>query len=131
MGVKPAQIAAILGIARNAPPAPPSDADVSKQEAVRLLVPAIAEFRRKGYSMQQIADSFRGVGFELTTPTLKSYLSRVKASKRRRRDAPRNGAPPTKVPAVPTEKETARSTKTEVSAKSGKDAFLVKDKDSY
>lgn len=131
MGVKRAQIEAIIEMARNAPPAPPSETDVSKQEGVRLLVPAIAEFRRKGYSMQQIADSFRGVGFELTTPTLKSYLARVKASKRRRRDAPRSGAEATKMVPVSTEKESARLAKKEVPAKSGKDAFLVKDKDSY
>jgi hypothetical protein len=131
MGVKRSQIAAIIEKARKAPRAPASEADVSKQEAVRLLRGAIAEYRRKGYTLEQIAESFRGEGLDLTTPTLKSYLSRVNASKRPRREAFRNGTAATKVPPVSMEKETARSAKKEAPAKSGKDAFLVRDKDSY
>jgi hypothetical protein len=131
MRVKRAVIAAIEEKARKAPIAPASEAEVSKQEAVRLLSGAIAEFRRKGYSLEQIAENFRGEGLELTTPTLKSYLSRAKASKQRRRAAPRHAAAATKVPVVLTEKEPTRLAQKEVPAKSGKDAFLVKDKDSY
>jgi hypothetical protein len=127
MGVKRAVIAAIEEKARKAPPAPASEADVSKQEAVKLLFGAVAEFRRKGYSLEQIAENFRGEGLELTTPTLKSYLSRVKASKR----PPRNGAVAATAQPVSTEKEATRLTKKDAPAKSGKDAFLVKDKDSY
>jgi hypothetical protein len=131
MGVKRAVIAAIEEKARKAPPAPASEADVSKQEAVKLLFGAVAEFRRKGYSLEQIAENFRGEGLELTTPTLKSYLSRVKASKRRPQRPPRNGAVAATAQPVSTEKEATRLTKKDAPAKSGKDAFLVKDKDSY
>jgi len=134
-----AQVALMSEKARRTPPAPPAEANVTKQEAVRLLAPDIAGLRRKGYTMAQIADSFRGDGLDLSTPTLKSYLSRAKAQRSRRRDAPKKAPVPTKAAAPltekatppSTEKETQPLTKKDTPSKSGKDAFLVKDKDSY
>ena len=81
-----AQVAAIAEKARKMPPAPPAEANVTKQEAVRLLVPEIEALQRKGYKLDQIVESFRGDGLDLTTATMKSYLSRAKAS---RQAAPR------------------------------------------
>jgi hypothetical protein len=142
-----AQVALMAEKARRTPPAPPAEANVTKQEAVRLLAREIAGLQRKGYKLEQIVASFKGDGLDLSTATMKSYLSRAKASRRRRRDAPKRAPIPTKAAAplteretppstkreAPpmTEKETPPSTKQDTPAKSGKDAFLVKDKDSY
>jgi hypothetical protein len=141
-----AQVALMAEKARRMPPAPPAEANVTKQEAVRLLAREIAGLRRKGYKLEQIVASFRGDGLDPSTATMKSYLSRVKASRSRGRGGPKQPtvatkgaapltageAPPSTKRETPrlTEKETRPSTK-DTPAKSGKDAFLAKDKDSY
>jgi len=142
-----AQVALMVEKARRMPPAPPAEANITKQAAVRILAPEIAGLRRKGYKLEQIVAGFRGDGLDLSTATMKSYLSRVKASRSRRRGAPKQGPVATKG-ATPltagetpsstkretpplTEKEAPTSTKKDTPTKSGKDAFLVKDKDSY
>jgi hypothetical protein len=132
--------------ARRMPPPPPAEANVTKQEAVRLLAGEIAGLQRKGYTLEQIVASFKGDGLDLSTATMKSYLSRVKASRRRRRGAvkqarvqPKEAAPlkgPETRPLTTieaarlTQKETPPLTN-DTPAKSGRDAFLVRDKDSY
>jgi hypothetical protein len=141
-----AQVDLIAEKARRTPPAPPAEANLTKQEAVRLLAPEIAGLQRKGYKLDQIVASFRGDGLDLSTATMKSYLSRAKASRSQRRGAPKQTAVPTKGAAPLTEKETPPSTKRETPplteketppstkdapAKSGKDAFLLKEKPSY
>jgi len=142
-----AQVALMAEKARRMPPAPPAEANVTKQEAVRLLAREIAGLQRKGYKLEHIVAGFRGDGLDLSTATMKSYLSRAKASRSRRRGAPKQtpvpakGAAPLTERETPpsierktpplTEKETPSSTKKDTPAKSGKDAFLVKDKDSY
>jgi|SRR5580692_571127 len=128
---------------------------LTKQDVVKRLARELAAVQARGYTMEQIAECLRGIGFEISTPTLKSYLQRVK--KRDGKDAPerrvrhgsavaqptreREPSPPaaTEPPAVaqPTrEREpsppAATDPKTDGAAtRSGKDAFLVKDKDSY
>jgi hypothetical protein len=142
-----AQVALIAEKARRMPPAPPAEANVTKQEAVRLLAREIAGLQRKGYKLDQIVASFRGDGLDLSTPTMKSYLSRVKASRNRRRGATKQ--PPVRTKALAplaetetppsikgeapplTEQEAPPSTKKDTAAKSGKDAFMAKDKPSY
>src|SRR5258708_6637388 len=104
-----AQVALIAEKARRMPPAPPAEANVTKQEAVRLLAREIAGLQRKGYSLDQIVASFRGDGLDLSTPTMKSYLSRVKASRHRRRGAPKQAPVRTKASAPLTERETPPS----------------------
>ena len=133
-----AQVALMAEKARRMPPAPPAEANVTKQEAVRLLAREIAGLQRKGYKLEQIVASFRGDGLDLSTATMKSYLSRAKAGAvvRRSRRPPRkrhlDRQRVSRRRAAPlTEKETPPSTKKDTPAKSGKDAFLVKDKDSY
>jgi hypothetical protein len=100
---------------------------LTKQAVVKRLAREIAALQARGYTIEQITECLRGIGFEISTPTLKSYLQRVK--NRRGKDAPRRrdhdvsaAAPP---PAV-TEPKADGTAK-----RSGKDAFLVKDKDSY
>jgi hypothetical protein len=142
-----AQVALMAEKARRMPPAPPTEANVTKQEAVRLLAREIASLQRRGYTLDQIVAGFRGDGLDLSTATMKSYLSRVKASRNRRRGATKQAPvatkgvmpltagetpPSTKRATLPlTEKEAPPSTTKDTPTKSGKDAFMVKDKPSY
>lgn len=130
MGLTRAQIAEIARKAKLMPPAPPAEVNVTKQEAVRLLAAEIAGLQRKGYTLEQIAESFRGDGLDLSTPTLKSYLSRAKAAKVRRTGAPTTSQVAARV-AAPLPPKAAPAARADTPGKSGKDAFLVKDKESY
>lgn len=126
-----AQIQQISLKFKKMPPAPPAAVKTTKQEAVKFLANDIASLQRRGYTLEQITESLRDEGIDLSTPTLKSYLSRAKAAKTRRRRRP--VATPTPSPAamaLPL-KEAGALTKAEALTKTGKDAFLVKDKDSY
>jgi hypothetical protein len=95
-----------------------------------MLAREIESLRRKGYTMAQIAESFTSDGLLVSTATLKSYMSRTKAPRRPRREPP-VPSPVARKAAALTDKEAAPSTEKDPPAKSGKDAFLVKDKDSY
>lgn len=113
------------------PPAPAAAVNATKQEAVKLLANEIAGLQRRGYALEQIAESLRSEGLDLSTATLKSYLSRVKSLKRRRDTQPRLlPVPREQVPTV-AGAETTPLKKEDTPVRSGKDAFLVKDKDSY
>src|SRR5580692_6177891 len=90
MSLTRARIAQIAEKLKRMPPAPPADVPTTKQEAVRLLAKEIAGLQRRGYALEQIVASLKGEGLDLTTPTLKSYLSRAKATKAR---SPRLRAP--------------------------------------
>ena len=52
---------------------------LSKQALVKHLVAEIAALQKRGYTIEQVVESLHGVGFTITTPTLKSYLQRAKA----------------------------------------------------
>ena len=97
---------------------------------MRLLATEIAGLQRKGYTLEQIAESFRGDGLDLSTPTLKSYLSRAKAAIVRRKGAPASSHVPTRV-AAPLTPKAAPAAPSADTPMSGKDAFLAKDKESY
>ena len=96
-----------------------------------MLAREIESLRRKGYTMAQIAASFTGDGLLVSTATLKSYMSRTKASRRPRRGSPEPAPVAPKAAPASTAKVPAPSTEKDAPAKRGKDAFLVKDKDSY
>ena len=68
-----------------APPAPPAaSVNTTKQEAVRSLVGEIRALQQRGYTLEQVAELFREEGVLLTTQTLKNYLARAKAPRKRR-----------------------------------------------
>ena len=159
MGLKRAQIEAIRTKLKTMPSPPAGTVDTTKQEAVRLLAREIAALQNRGYSLDQSAGSLRGEGLDLSTPTLKSYLARAKAAQAKRKragakskvaggaDAPAatvvartvtadaaRGAAPKKAgkdasPVMTAKAEPAPGS--EPGLRSGKDAFLIKDKDSY
>ena len=69
---------------RALPAMDPSRRRTNKQGAVRYLAKEIAAVQARGYTVEEIVESLHGLGLDITTPTLKSYLQRAKnhASKR-------------------------------------------------
>jgi hypothetical protein len=108
---------------------------LTKQAAIKHLAREIASLQKRGYSIEQVVDGLKGVGLDISTPTLKSYLHRSK--KRQGKDGAKK-APRTEVPRAPAKPAASAATAAVTEAKpdgsvlrSGKNAFLVKDKDSY
>jgi len=54
----------------------------NKQEAVKILKKEIVALQKRGYTLDQISEALRGEGFEISTPTLKSYLQRTKRARK-------------------------------------------------
>lgn len=48
----------------------------SKRAAIALLSREIVELKRRGYTLEQIAEALSGSGLPISTPTLKNYLHR-------------------------------------------------------
>ena len=57
----------------------PKKQDLTKAETVARLSKAIQTLQGRNYSLEQIAESLKGLGLEITTPVLKNYLHRAKA----------------------------------------------------
>jgi hypothetical protein len=140
---------------RAIPAKDPAKRKLDKQRMVSLLADELIALQRRGYTIEEVAESLRGRGLAITTPTLKNYLQRAKSKTDKRpksgvRTAPsRSGsgtpkaakrevssAPPAttqtasaaKQAPTPQEKGAAQE---DTALRSGKGAFLVKDKDSY
>jgi hypothetical protein len=58
------------------------DTKLSKQETVKMISKEIADLQKRGYTIEQIISSFKGEGFDISTPTLRNYLYRKRASKK-------------------------------------------------
>jgi hypothetical protein len=133
---------------RAIPPKDPAKRKLDKQGMVSLLAAEIVALQQRGYTIEEVAEGLRGRGLAITTPTLKNYLQRTKsktakrakngaqtASSRSGSAAPKAPAPtPTQTP--PAAKQAASTPEAgaapeATSLRSGKGAFLVKDKDSY
>jgi hypothetical protein len=128
---------------RALPPIDVSQRRLTKQAVVKKLEREIVSLQARGYTIEQIVESLHGVGFDITTPTLKSYLQRNK--KRKSKRAPRRQppvAPPVAAPSRERPTTPAGVTKskappvTEPKAdaavkRTGKDAFLAKDRETY
>ena len=66
-----------------------SKRSLTKQAVIKHLAREIASLQQRGYSIEQVVDSLKGVGLDISTPTLKSYLQR---SKKRHAQGPRKEA---------------------------------------
>jgi len=128
---------------RALPPVDGSKRRLTKQAAVQQMAAEIRALQARGYTIEQVVESLHGVGFDITTPTLKSYLQRVKkrngkktargqrpadppvAAPSRERPASPAAATDSKAPA-PTEPKPDATVK-----RTGKEAFLVEDKKDY
>jgi len=141
---------------RAIPPKDPANRKLDKQRMVSLLAGELIALQQRGYTIEEVAESLRGRGLAITTPTLKNYLQRAKsktekrakssartassrsgsgAPKAAKREASNAPAPATTQAPTPA-KQTASTPEAGAAAegtalRSGKGAFLVKDKDSY
>jgi hypothetical protein len=108
---------------------------LTKQAVVRHLVDEIASLQQRGYTIEQVVESLRGVGLAIATPTLKSYLQRAKkkpGKERPRKPKPSPAPTPGRAREVKPTPAAAEQPKAEAALeRTGKQAFLVKDKDSY
>ena len=141
---------------RAIPAKDPAKRKLDKQGMVRLLAGELIALQKRGYTIEEVAESLRGRGLAITTPTLKNYLQRAKSKTERRaksgartasgrpgnrtpnaakREAPPAPAPsPTQTPPVAKQAAStpeAGAAPEATALRSGKGAFLVKDKDSY
>jgi len=53
----------------------------SKQDVITALKSEITILQKRGYSLGQIAESLGGLGMDISTPTLKTYLQRTRPAK--------------------------------------------------
>jgi hypothetical protein len=108
---------------------------LTKQAMIKRLAREIASLQQRGYSIEQVADSLRGNGLDISTPTLKSYLHRSKkrlgqhsARKPARTETSNAPVKPAASLAAPVVAEVRPDG---TALRNGKNAFLVNDKDSY
>jgi hypothetical protein len=141
---------------RAIPPKDPAKRKLDKQGFVRLLAQEIIALQQRGYTIEEVAESLRGRGLDITTPTLRNYLQRAKhetkeRSKTRTRaarpvakaEAPKGAklevpAKPASAPAEaaasvkqPATRSLPSSAAESAALRGGKGAFLIRDKDSY
>jgi hypothetical protein len=141
---------------RAIPAKDPAKRKLDKQRMVSLLAGELVALQQRGYTIEEVAESLRGRGLAITTPTLKNYLQRAKSkTEKRPKNGPRTASgrpgnrppnaakreasnvlapattqtPPVAKPAPSTPEAGAAAEGTPL--RSGKGAFLVKDKDSY
>ena len=55
----------------------------TKRAAIAMLSREIAELKRRGYTLEQIAEALSGSGLPISTPTLKNYLHRQRRTAER------------------------------------------------
>jgi hypothetical protein len=81
---------------RAAPDKDPNQRRMDKQAIVREVIDEIAAMQERGYTLEEVAELWAKGGFELTLPTLKSYLQRArKGSAKGAAKAPRRSTAPT------------------------------------
>ena len=104
-----------------------------KREEGKKLAGDLGGLQKRGFTLEQIIDSLRGVGLEISTPTLRNYRQRAKKQSRKRPKVKAGGGASAPPPAVSKEKPKPEGNRSEegTTSKGGKDAFLAKDKDSY
>jgi hypothetical protein len=56
----------------------PKQQKLDKQASVKRMVQALTTLQERGYTIEDIVLSLKGVGFDITTPTLKTYLQRAR-----------------------------------------------------
>ena len=90
MGYSNEKLGAIAAKLKTMPVIEKKKQEHSKQDAVKVLAKEIASLQKRGYTLDQIAETLRGEGLDITTPTLKSYLQRIKAGKNKGQKEPSN-----------------------------------------
>ena len=90
MGYSNEKLGAIAAKLKTMPAIKKKKREHSKQDAVNVLAKEIAALQKRGYTLDQIAETLRGECLDITTPTLKSYLQRIKAGKNKGQKEPNN-----------------------------------------
>ncbi len=81
---------------RAAPDKAPNQRRMDKQAIVREVIDEIAAMQERGYTLEEVAELWATGGFEVTLPTLKSYLQRTRKTRAKGAvKAPRPSASPT------------------------------------
>src|ERR1035437_5448768 len=88
MGYTNEKLAAIAAKMKTMPVIEKKKQEHSKQDAVKVLSKEIVSLQKRGYTLDQIAETLRGEGLDITTPTLKSYLQRIKVGKNKQQKEP-------------------------------------------
>jgi len=80
---------------RAAPDKAPNQRRMDKQAIVREVIDEIAAMQERGYTLEEVAELWATGGFEVTLPTLKSYLQRARKTRAKGADkAPRRSSAP-------------------------------------
>lgn len=79
-----AQIEELAVKLKSKPEKAPEQRSMNKSEAIRKLSSEILELQSKGYTLDEIAETLKGGGLEISTATLKSYMARAKTTNRTR-----------------------------------------------
>jgi DNA-binding transcriptional MerR regulator len=106
MGYTVAQVKEIADKLRALPAVEPPAKDLTKSDAVKMLLKEIESLQKRGYTLEQIATSLKGEGLDISTPTLKSYLQKTKAEAKAKAEAK------TEAKAKPTKKDTSKTLST-------------------
>lgn len=56
--------------------------ELNKFDAIKYLQKEIASLQKKGYTVEQITESLKGEGIDISTATLRTYLTKLKANKK-------------------------------------------------
>jgi hypothetical protein len=86
----------LRALLRAAPDKDPNQRRMDKQAIVKFVVEDIAAIQARGYTLEEIAELLATGNFEVTLPTLKSYLQRTRKTRAKgAAKAPRPSSPPT------------------------------------
>jgi len=117
MGYSNEKLEAIAAKLKTMPVIEKKKQEHSKQDAVKMLAKEIAALQKRGYTLDQIAETLRGEGMDITTPTLKSYLQRIKAGKNKGQKEPKKETQKEQSMMTPENKKPADTDKSKPSAK--------------
>jgi len=82
MGIKVAQVEELRQKLLELPEVDDVEREVNKLEAVRRMADAVSLLKKRGYSMEKIAEILTNGGLEISAQTLKSYLTKAKSKSR-------------------------------------------------
>ncbi len=113
---------------RATPSPDPAMEDLTKQGLVIDILPAIQEMQDRGFTIEQVAEIMREGKFAITTPTLKSYLQRIRGKKPKTSKKPKTAKKPPaplRLAAVPATPPTATSEQAPALASRGPQSSAV------
>lgn len=81
MRYKVAQITALKQKLSELPAVDDSRREVSKREAIKLIADDVRKLRKRGYSMESIANILADNGLQISMQTLKSYVAKSRRTR--------------------------------------------------